>query len=186
MEKEVFIETFCFIYFYYFYLFTFLLIFFYFYCLILSWLELFTNLLYVFTFPLFALVYRSSYSFMFQSLTRSGQSVTSNGRQALCVRRTYRPLGVQQDVGELQHQRVRRLVVRLFEGVGKQLGARGLDDHLKTHKTRSGSRSVQTNDRHPPTGCTTPSRVWGGSGRVWENTGSSGSERENPAYTFYT
>lgn len=43
---------------------------------------------------------------------------------------TYRPLRVQQDVSELQHQSVRRLVVRLLQRVGQQLRTRGLDDHL--------------------------------------------------------
>lgn len=46
------------------------------------------------------------------------------------VRGTYRPLGVQQDVCELQDQSVGRLVVGLPQGVRKQLGARGLNDHL--------------------------------------------------------
>lgn len=50
------------------------------------------------------------------------------------VRGTYRPLGVQQDVCELQDQSVGRLVVGLPQGVRKQLGACGLNDHLGTHR----------------------------------------------------
>lgn len=50
------------------------------------------------------------------------------------VRGTYRPLGVQQDVCELQDQSVGRLVVGLPQGVRKQLGARGLNDHLGGHR----------------------------------------------------
>lgn len=56
---------------------------------------------------------------------------------------TYRPLRVQQDVGELQHQSVGRLVVRLLQGVGQQLRARRLDDHLTV--------TSSTGDQHPGT-----------------------------------
>lgn len=44
---------------------------------------------------------------------------------------TYRPLRVEQDVCELQHQRVGGLVVRFLQGVRKELWARWLDDHLR-------------------------------------------------------
>lgn len=43
---------------------------------------------------------------------------------------THRPFGVQQDVGELDDEGVRRLVVGLAQRVWQQLGTGGLDDHL--------------------------------------------------------
>lgn len=67
---------------------------------------------------------------------------------------TYRPLRVQQDVGELQHQGVGRLVVRLLQGVGQQLRARRLDDHLTvtssigdTHTHKHGDTNTETHTR---------------------------------------
>lgn len=51
---------------------------------------------------------------------------------------THRPLGVQQDVSELNDEGVGGLVVRFAQGVRQQLGAGGLDDHLGRVTGRDG------------------------------------------------
>lgn len=80
------------------------------------------------------------------SILKHGENSWSRGAEC---EETYRPLGVQQDVGELQHQSVGRLVVRLLQGVGQQLRARRLNDHLTvTSSTGDHTHTHRDNRSH--------------------------------------